>query len=82
MLVLSRKVNQRITIANNIVITVIEVRGGKVRLGIEAPRDIAVLRDDAQTTQKNTTVPVEPDTEPPSACGITNDPVRRMQHDV
>ena len=44
MLVLSRKKNESIVIDENIVITIVEVRGDKVRLGIEAPRDIPVHR--------------------------------------
>lgn len=46
MLVLSRKVNESIVIADNIVITVIEVRGDKVRLGVEAPKDVPVHREE------------------------------------
>lgn len=44
MLVLSRKKNESIVINNNITIVVVEVRGDKVRLGIEAPKDIPVHR--------------------------------------
>lgn len=44
MLVLSRKRNEQIVIAENIVITVVAIRGDKVRLGIEAPKDIPVHR--------------------------------------
>ena len=39
MLVLSRKKNESIIINDNITVTVIEIRGDKVRLGIEAPKD-------------------------------------------
>jgi carbon storage regulator len=46
MLVLSRKKNESIVINNDIVITVIEVRGDKVRLGIVAPKDVAVHREE------------------------------------
>lgn len=46
MLVLSRKKNESIVIANDIVITVVEVRGDKVRLGIVAPKDVAVHRSE------------------------------------
>lgn len=46
MLVLSRKKNERIRIADDIVLTVVEVRGDKVRLGIEAPPEIPVHRDE------------------------------------
>jgi carbon storage regulator len=46
MLVLSRKKDERIVIGGNIVITVIDVRGDKVRLGIEAPADVPVHRQE------------------------------------
>lgn len=46
MLVLSRKKNESIIIDDNIVITVVEVRGDKVRLGIEAPREIPIHRSE------------------------------------
>jgi len=44
MLVLSRKLKQEILIGENIKITVLKVKGNSVRLGIEAPRDVHVLR--------------------------------------
>lgn len=44
MLVLSRKKNECIIINDNITVTVIEIRGDKVRLGIEAPKDVSVHR--------------------------------------
>lgn len=44
MLVLSRKKNESIVINEDIVVTIVEVRGDKVRLGIDAPRDIPVHR--------------------------------------
>jgi carbon storage regulator len=44
MLVLSRKKNESIVIGDNIVITVVDVRGDKVRLGIDAPKDVPVHR--------------------------------------
>jgi carbon storage regulator len=44
MLVLSRKKNESIVINEDIVVTIVEIRGDKVRLGIEAPRDIPVHR--------------------------------------
>jgi carbon storage regulator len=46
MLVLSRKRDERIVIGDNIVITVVEVRGDKVRLGIEAPSEVPVHRQE------------------------------------
>lgn len=44
MLVLSRKVNEQIVIEGNITITVVDIRGDKVRLGIEAPMEVPVHR--------------------------------------
>lgn len=44
MLVLSRKVGQKIVIGNDVVVEIVEVRGDKVRLGIVAPRDVPVHR--------------------------------------
>ncbi len=46
MLVLSRKKDESIVISDNIVITVIEIRGDKVRLGIQAPKTIPVHRSE------------------------------------
>jgi len=45
-LVLTRHANQSIMIGNEVVVTVLEVRGDQVRLGIRAPREIAVHRDE------------------------------------
>lgn len=44
MLVLTRKPNQSIMVGDDIVLTVLEVRGDKVRIGIDAPRNVAVHR--------------------------------------
>ena len=46
MLILSRKINESLVINNNIVITVVEVGRGKVRIGIEAPTEIPVHRQE------------------------------------
>lgn len=46
MLVLSRKPNEKIVISDHITLTVVEVRGDKVRLGIEAPPDVTVHRQE------------------------------------
>ena len=49
MLVLSRKVGEKIRIGRNIWITVVRCQDGRVRLGIEAPQQIPVVRDEIDT---------------------------------
>ncbi len=44
MLVLSRQRDESIVIGDNVVVTIVDVRGDKVRLGIEAPREVSVHR--------------------------------------
>ena len=46
MLVLSRKVGQRIRIGSDVIVTVLRVKGGGIRLGFEAPQDMPVVRDE------------------------------------
>ncbi len=46
MLVLSRREGESVVIGNDIVITVLEVRGGQIRLGVDAPRSIQVHREE------------------------------------
>ncbi len=48
MLVLTRKVNEEILIGDHIRIKVIDIGAGRIRLGISAPRDVTVLRDEVR----------------------------------
>ncbi len=48
MLVLRRKPGQRILFSNGVVITVCQTKSGSVQLGIEAPKDVKILRDELQ----------------------------------
>ena len=61
MLVLSRKESQRIRLGDSIVITIVKVSGDKVRIGIEAPSNVLVLRDELEPREPATpSAPVEP----------------------
>jgi len=55
MLVLTRRPGESIIVGQNIVITVIEIKGGQVRIGIDAPREIEVYREEIyeQVRQEN-----------------------------
>lgn len=48
MLVLSRKQNERIRVGDSVVVTVVRVSGDRVRIGIQAPPDVRVLRDELE----------------------------------
>ena len=54
MLVLSRKVGERILLGDKIKITVVRISGGGVRLGIEAPADVTVVREEVAHGERAT----------------------------
>ena len=70
MLVLSRKRNESIIIDGNIVVTVVDIRGDKVRLGIEAPREVPVHRSEVYDALKKSENP--PDQAAPQAPAEEN----------
>jgi carbon storage regulator len=49
MLILSRRASEKLTIGNDVTVTVCKVKDGEVKLGIDAPADVVVMRDDAVT---------------------------------
>ncbi len=57
MLVLSRRESERIKLGNSIILTVIRVSGDRVRLGIEAPPDVLVLREELESQQAANRLP-------------------------
>ena len=54
MLVLSRKVGQRIVLSGGVVVTVTAMHGSRVSLGFEAPTDVQVLREEIVGTDRRT----------------------------
>ena len=71
MLILSRKCNEQIVIGENIVVTVVAIRGGNVRLGIDAPSSISVHREEVhraiQAGKLNAGTPAAPPDDSSSA---------------
>lgn len=63
MLVLTRKVGERLVIADNIVISLVDIKGDNVRLAIDAPRDIKIYRgeiyDAIAAENKQAAVPLQ-----------------------
>ncbi len=92
MLVLSRKTDQEVVIGGNIRLTVLRVKGNTVRLGIEAPRDIRIVRGELEhaTTSKQEVNVIEassnesPENEAETSDAVTirfapNQPIQQTQ---
>ena len=80
MLVLSRKKNESIVINDDITIVVVEIRGDKVRLGVDAPKEVpvhrrevfdAIHRDSPDPTQKQSAPLSPPPSSPPASAENT-----------
>jgi carbon storage regulator CsrA len=65
MLVLSRKLDQDIVIGDNIRIRVLKIKGNTIRLGVEAPRDIKVMRGELTAAELDREPTVVEESEPP-----------------
>ena len=81
MLVLSRKVGERILIGDQIAVTVVRITGGGVRIGIEAPAEMPVIREelkeslDKKSTESKESKGIQTSEVPPNkipASGATN----------
>ena len=77
MLILSRRETERVRLGDSIVVTIVRVSGDKVRLGIEAPPDVLVLRDELQPTGQASGVWPDPlvAARLPSSASIPSSPV-------
>jgi carbon storage regulator len=64
MLVLSRKESQRIRLGDSIVITIVKIAGDKVRIGIDAPGNVLVLRDELERRDQPGSHSIEPSAAP------------------
>lgn len=74
MLVLTRKVGERVHIGDNIVVTVTDIDRGRVRLGLEAPRDVPIHREELLPHARNpgtvSAVPAAPEGTSPPVDGV------------
>ena len=60
MIVVSRRTNESLVINNDITITVVEIRGDKVRLGIQAPKEVPVHRSEVHAAIHNQELQKDP----------------------
>lgn len=79
MLVLTRKISQQIQIGDGVVITILQVKGNSVRVGIEAPREVRVVRGELDpkndaTTSTSTTAAAAAHDRKPSAGSRASQP--------
>jgi carbon storage regulator len=73
MLVLSRKKNESIIINDDITIVVVEIRGDKVRLGVEAPKEVPVHRNEVyEAIRRNQQKQQEPAEQPAAPSDATS----------
>lgn len=63
MLVLSRKVGERILVGDQVTVTVVRIANGAVRIGIEAPPEMAVIRQELQERMESTSRSVDHDSD-------------------
>jgi carbon storage regulator len=75
MLVLTRKVGQTLVIGDNVTVTVVAITNGKVRVGIEAPRDVRV--DRREIHERRTQQPLEPPPPANAAATLQRKRIRR-----
>ncbi len=74
MLVLSRKESQRIRLGDSIVVTIVKISGDKVRIGIEAPANVLVLRDELEARSHDVAKIASASPGPPLAADSTDVP--------
>lgn len=63
MLVLSRKVGESIRIGNNVKVTVVKIMGNRIRIGVEAPKDVRISREDIDNLDTKNLKLVNPELE-------------------
>ena len=77
MLVLSRKVGERILIGDDIVVTIVRISQGTVRIGVEAPRQTSVVREEVVLAANEAEKPIV--TPPPTSLPVDSSPTSQTQ---
>ena len=69
MLVLSRKIGERIIVGGSVVVTIVAARGGTVRVGLDAPRETEILRGELAPNSARVPRPCQPPAPESEAVG-------------
>ena len=77
MLVLSRKVGERILIGDDIVVTIVRISQGTVRIGVEAPRQTSVVREEVVLAANEAEKPIV--APPPTSLPVDPSPTSQTQ---
>jgi carbon storage regulator CsrA len=80
MLVLTRKVHEQVHIGDGVVITILKVKGQAVRIGIEAPRDVRVLRGELPRHDEFSDPPAKEPTGKARRRAIPSAPATTIEH--
>ena len=72
MLVFSRKSGDRIQIGPDILLTIVKIKGGAVRIGIDAPADVCIAREELHTAKEPNTNTIAENRMPPNPAAAEN----------
>lgn len=81
MLILTRRVQEALMIGDNVVVTVLSVKGNQVRLGIDAPKDVEVHREEIYHRVKSGIPQGEPKSAKPEAAEMPEMPEKPAEDD-
>ncbi len=81
MLILTRRVGETIVIGDDVIITVLGIKGNQVRIGINAPKDVSVHREEIyqRIQQEKNTAPAAPKKEEVAAAPVVTTTIRKKR---
>ena len=81
MLILTRRVGETIVIGDDVIITVLGIKGNQVRIGINAPKDVSVHREEIyqRIQQEKNTTPEAPAAQPEAAAPVVTTTIRKKR---